>query len=411
MRCAAILIAATLSIHLAMAAENWPQFRGPAGNGVSDAVGLPLRWSETDSIAWKTPIHDHGWSSPVIWGKQVWLTTATEDGRQMFAICVDRDSGRVVHDVKVFEVAEPKRIATVNSYASPTPAIEDGRVYVHYGTYGTACLNTQSGEILWSRRDLNCDHHMGPGASPILHGDHVIFTVDGCDVQFVVALDKQTGKTAWRTDRTVDLSRVHYLTRKCYGTPTVYRADDRLEMVTPASRAFITYDPLSGKELWKLSHRGWSISPRPIWHGGLLYLVMDFDHPELWAVKPGGEGERAEDAIVWRLRKGAPSTPSFLVIDHLVFLVNDGGIAMCLDAKTGEVIWRERLGGNFSASPIYADGRIYFFNHDAEATVIEASREFTVLAENRLEGPMRASPAVAGKAMLLRTKTHLYRVE
>jgi len=405
------LIVFALQVHCTTAAENWPQFRGPAGDGVSDAVGLPVAWSETENIVWKTPIHDRGWSSPVIWGEQIWLTTATEDGKRLFAVCVDRDSGRVTHDVKVFDVAEPDEIAKVNSYASPTPVIEHRRVYVHYGTYGTACLDTQTGEVLWARRDLNCDHHMGPGASPILHGDLLLFTVDGCDVQYVVALDKTTGKTAWKTNRTVDLSRVHHMTRKCYTTPTVYRSGDRLEMIAPASRALFAYDPLSGKELWTLKHRGWSISPRPVYHEGLLYLVMDFDHPELWAVEPGGSGQRHEDAIVWRLRKGAPSTPSFLLIGGTVLLVNDGGVAMCLDAKLGEMIWQERLGGNFSASPIYADGRVYFFSHDAVATVIEAGRKYTELAKNRLDGEMRASPAVSGRALFVRTKTHLYRVD
>jgi outer membrane protein assembly factor BamB len=398
-------------VHSSKAGENWPQFRGPQDDGTSDAIGLPLRWSETENIAWKTPIHDHGWSSPVIWGGQIWLTTASEDGKQLFAVCVDRDSGRVIHDVKVFDVAKPEKIASVNSYASPTPVIEEGRVYVHYGTYGTACLNTQSGDVVWTRRDLNCDHHMGPGASPILYGDLMIFTVDGCDVQFVIALDKRTGETAWKTDRTVDLSRVHYMTRKCYGTPTVYRTAERLEMITPASRGLFAYDPLSGKELWKLRTRGWSISPRPIYHAGLLFLVTDYDRPELWAVKPDGNGERGEDAIVWSLRKGAPSTPSFLVIDGTVLLVSDGGIALALDAKSGEVIWRERLDGNYSASPLYADGRAYFFNHDATATVIEAGPQYKQLASNRLDGEMRASPAVSGRSLFLRTRTHLYRVE
>jgi outer membrane protein assembly factor BamB len=378
---------------------------------VSEAVGLPLAWSENENIAWKTAIHGHGWSSPVIWGDQVWVTTATEDGKEMFAVCVDRESGSITHDVKVFDVAKPDRIATVNSYASPTPVIEDGRVYVHFGTYGTACLGTRAGEILWTRRDLKCDHHMGPGASPILFGDLMVFTVDGCDVQYVVALNKMTGETAWKANRTVDLSGVHYVTRKCYGTPTVYRTDDRLEMITPASRALFAYDPQTGKELWKLRHGGWSISPRPIYHDGLLYLVMDYDHPELWAVKPGGNGEQNEDAIVWRLDKGAPSTPSFLLIRDRVFLVNDGGVAMCLDAKSGEVLWRERLGGNFSASPVYADGRVYCFNHDAVCTVLDAGDEYRKLAENQLDGEMRASPAISGKAIFVRTKTHLYRIE
>jgi len=396
--------------HSAVAGENWPQFLGPDGNGTTDSIGLPLAWSEHENVAWKTPVHGHGWSSPVVWKNQVWLTTATEDGRQMFALCIDVDSGRVVHDVKVFDVAEPERIAKVNSYASPTPVVEEGRVYVHYGTYGTACLDTGTGEVRWTRRDLNCDHHMGPGASPILFGDYLIFTVDGCDVQYIVALNKRSGETAWKTDRTVDLSGVHYMTRKCYSTPTVYQADGRLEMIAPGSRAFFAYDPHTGRELWKLSHRGWSISPRPILAGGLLYMVNDFEHPELWAVKPGGNGHRGEDAVLWRLQRGAPATPSFLVVDDTVFAVDDDGVATCLDAKTGEVLWQERLEGNFSASPLYADGRIYLFNHDATATAIAADRRYKKLAENHLNGDMRASPAVAGNALLLRTRTHLYKI-
>ncbi len=393
------------------AAENWPQFRGPTGDGMCDSVGLPLTWSETDNIAWKTPIHDRGWSSPVIWGQQIWLTTATEDGKRMFAVCVDQNSGSVTHDVKVFRVAEPQKIAKVNSYASPTPVIEEGRVYVHYGTYGTACLDTETGDVLWTRHDLNCDHHMGPGASPILHGDLLIFTVDGCDVQYVVALDKRTGKTVWKTDRTIDLSGVHYMTRKCYGTPTVYRAGGRLEMVAPGARAMFAYDPQTGQELWKVRHGGWSISPRPVYHEGLLYVVTDYEHPELWCLKPGGSGEGGEDAIVWRMQKGAPSTPSLLLFDGTVFCVDDDGIATCVDAKSGETVWRERLEGNFSASPICADGRVYLFDHNGVATVIEAGRQYKELAKNQLDGELRASPAVAGKALIVRTKTHLYRIE
>jgi outer membrane protein assembly factor BamB len=230
-------------------------------------------------------------------------------------------------------------------------------------------------------------------------------------VQYVIALDKRTGETVWKTDRTVDLSRVHYMTRKCYGTPTVYRAGDRLEMITPASRAVFAYDPQNGKELWKLRTRGWSVSPRPIYHEGLVYLVMDYDRPELWTVRPAGDGEQGEDAIVWNLRKGAPSTPSFLVLDGMVFLVSDLGIAMCLDAQSGEVIWRERLDGNYSASPLFAEGRVYFFNHDATATVIEAGRQYKQLAVNGLDGEMRASPAVCGTSLFLRTRTHLYRID
>jgi outer membrane protein assembly factor BamB len=179
----------------ATASENWPQFRGPNGDGHAPAVQLPLTWSETNHVVWKTAIHDLGWSSPVVWDQQIWVTTATEDGKQEFAVCVDRATGKVMHDIKVFDTEKPEHVASVNSYASPTPVIETGRLYVHYGTYGTACLDTRTGAILWTRRDLNCDHHEGPGASPMLHGNLLVFTVDGRDVQYVVALDKATGKT------------------------------------------------------------------------------------------------------------------------------------------------------------------------------------------------------------------------
>ena len=199
-----VLVLATLAAASGVAGENWPQFRGPQANGRADAQGLPLRWSEKENVVWKTPIHDLGWSSPVIWNDTIWVTTATTDGQHAFAVCIDRASGKIVHDVKVFDTEKPEHVATVNSYASPTPVVETGRLYAHYGTYGTACLDTGSGKVLWARRDLNCDHHEGPGSSPMLWGGLLIFHVDGRDVQYVVALDKATGKTIWKTNRSVD---------------------------------------------------------------------------------------------------------------------------------------------------------------------------------------------------------------
>jgi outer membrane protein assembly factor BamB len=230
-------------------------------------------------------------------------------------------------------------------------------------------------------------------------------------VQYVIALDKRTGKTAWKTNRTVDLSDFPYGRRKGYSTPTVYRTRDRLEMITTAALALYGHDPQSGAELWKLRIRGNSMVPRPVYYEGLLYVVIDHEFPEICAVKPGGSGELDDCAIVWSVRKSAPRTPSYLVVDGTVLWVTDDGIAVCLDAKSGEVVWRERLGGNFSASPIYADGRAYFFNHDAVTTVIELGSEYKELAKNRLDGQVRASPAVSGKALFVRTDTHLYRIE
>ena len=263
MRNAILVFALILAAAPASGGENWPQFRGPAGNGHAEAAALPIRWSETQNVTWKTAIHDRGWSSPVIWDEQIWMTTATADGRRLFAVCVDRDTGKTLHDVKVFDVQRPERIAPINSYASPTPAIEPGRVYVHYGTYGTACLDTKTGRTLWTRRDLNCDHHMGPGSSPILLDKLLVLPVDGIDVQYLVALDKTTGKTVWKKDRSVDYSKVHRYCRKAFCTPTVIDSGGRRELVSPCSKAIIAYDPTQGDELWKVRHFGWSITPRP----------------------------------------------------------------------------------------------------------------------------------------------------
>ncbi len=391
--------------------DNWPEFRGPHANGHADGTGLPLEWSETENVVWKTPIHDRGWSSPVVWGDQVWVTTATEDGRQMFAVCLDRASGRVVHDVKVFDTESPEHVAAVNSYASPTSAIEEGRVYVHYGTYGTACLDTATGRVLWTRRDLNCDHHEGPGSSPILFEDLLIVPVDGRDVQYITALDKRTGQTRWKTPRSIDYSPFHHNLRKAFCTPAVIEHAGRLELVSPAAKGIFGYDPRTGRELWKIRHNGWSMVARPLYGHGLVYFVNDFERPELWAVRPGGDGDVTETRIAWSLRRTIPSTPSFLLVGDLLYLVSDSGTATCVEAQTGEIVWQERIGGNFSASPIYADGRLYFFARDAATTVLAPGREYRVLAENRLDGELKASPAVVGRALFVRTRTHLYRIE
>ncbi|MHC4402293.1 MAG: outer membrane protein assembly factor BamB family protein [Planctomycetota bacterium] len=395
----------------ALAGDQWPQFRGPAGNGHSEARGVPLEWSASENVAWKTAIHGRGWSSPVVWDRHVWMTTATEDGRELFAVCVDRESGRMVHDVKVFGVERPERIAGVNSYASPTPVIEAGRVYVHYGTYGTACLDTQTGRTVWARRDLTCHHHMGPGSSPILSDRLLVFHVDATDVQYVVALDKTTGKTVWKTDRSVDYDGVHPFCRKGFCTPTVIRAGDRLEMISPGSKAVMAYDPNSGKELWKVCYGGWSMTPRPLFGHGRVLVITDYDHPELWAIRPGGDGDVTDTRVAWKIRKGMPNASSLLLIGELIYTVNADGVVSCVEEPTGRVVWQERIGGSFWASPVYVDGRIYLFSQESVTTVIEPGRRFERLAVNRLDGQVMASPAVADGALFLRTDGHLYRID
>jgi outer membrane protein assembly factor BamB len=407
-----LLLLVTLSLASAVgAAENWPQYRGPHGNGRADNARLPITWSEEKNVVWKTPIHDKGWSSPVVWGEQVWLTTARADGKQMFAVCVDRSTGKVIHDVEVFAVKEPAFCHPFNSYASPTPAIEAGRVYVHFGTYGTACLDTKTGRVLWSRRDLHCDHFRGPGSSPILYGDLLIVHFDGVDRQFLVALDKATGKTVWQKDRGIDYQTTNGDLKKAYGTPVVIDVDGRPQLISAAATATTAYDPRTGEQIWRVYHGGMNAAIPPLYGLGKVLLCTGDGGLKLLAVRPDGKGDVTKTHIAWTLKKNVPSRSSPVLVDGLLYMVNEGGIASCVDVETGEQVWQERISGKFSASPIYASGRLYFFDQDGEGHVIQAGRLYKKLATNKLDDGCMASPAVAGNAMFVRTKTHLYRIE
>jgi outer membrane protein assembly factor BamB len=396
------------------AQEYWSQFRGPEGNGHSRASGLPLHWDK-ENIVWKTRIHDRGFSSPVIWGEQVWMTTATEKGHKLFAVCVDKRTGKIVHDVHVFDVDAPVTITPENTYASPTPVIEKGRVYVHYGSYGTACLDTGSGKVLWSRRDLRCDHEKGagPASSPILSGDFLVFHVDGRDVQYVIALHKQTGKTAWKTKRSAELEKVPVFKRKAYCTPTLMPRGDQQQLISVGGQCLYSYDPRDGKELWKVRHRGWSIAPRPVHGLGLVFVIIDRDRPELWAIRPDGSGDVTDSHVVWKRRPRMPQRVSPLLVGDLLYAIDRDGYLSCLEAKTGEEIWQQRLKGRFSASPIHAQNVIYFFNESGVCTVIRPARKLEILATNSLgqNEQLMASPAIDGNALFIRTGTHLCRIE
>ncbi len=396
---------------LAVAGENWPEFRGPTADGHSDSIGLPVRWSESENIAWKRAIHGRAWSSPVIWENRIWLTTATPDGKELFGVCIDRETGAIVHDVKLFDVAEPREIHVTNTYASSTPAIEAGRVYLHFGSYGTACLDSDTAKVLWTRRDLPCHHWRGPGSSPILFRDMLIVHFDGYDYQYVVALDKQTGETVWKSDRNIDYGTDNGDYKKAYGTPIVIEVAGRPQLISAAAKAALAYDPFTGDELWKIRYGQHSTATRPLFVDGLLYINSGFSKAELFAVRPDGSGDVTDTHVVWKLAKGVPSKPSQLLIDGLIYMINDAGVATCVEAASGEQVWQQRLGGKFSSSPIYADGRIYMSSHEGTTTVIEAGRQFKKLAENRLDSGFQASPAVSGKALYLRSETHLYRIE
>ena len=398
----------------------WPQFRGPEGTGHSPSTGLPLTWAEGKNVVWKTPVHGRAWSSPVILGNQVWMTTATPDGRELFAVALDRDSGKIVFDLKLFDVATPQYAHPFNTYASPTPVIEPGRVYVTFGSPGTAAIDTKTGKVIWERRDFECNHFRGAGSSPILFGDLLLMHFDGSDHQFVVALDKLTGKTVWRTQRSIDFQdlgpdgkpKADGDFRKGFATPQIVMVEGRPVMVSVGSKAVYGYDPLTGKELWRVIERGsHSASSRPVAGHGLVFVPMGFDQAQLLAIRPDGQGDVAASHVAWRFGKGAPSKPSILLVGDVIYMVNDGGIVGAVEAKTGEMLWRGRVDGTYSASPLSANGRLYLFNEDGKTTVLEAGHELKVLAENFLEDGFMSSPAVDGRALYLRTRTHVYRIE
>lgn len=412
MRSALSFVIVVLQFALAQAGENWPQFRGPEGNGVSDSRGLPLRWSESENIKWKTAIHGRAWSSPVIWGNQVWMTTATEDGIELYAVCVDRDSGKVLHDIRLFRNEKPPFIAPMNSYASPTPLVEKGRFYANFGSFGTACVDTGTGDVLWRRRDFPCDHAVGPGSSPVMAGNLIILQMDGRDRQYVIALDKKTGDPVWKTKRSTDYGDRGDEFRKAFCTPLLIDFAGRRQLVCTGAVETISYDPANGKELWKVRPdvNSYSNTSRPLFCFGLV-LVNTGASQQIWAVRPDGHGNVTDSHVAWKLDKNVPFMPSPTIVGDLIYIINDSGIISCVEAKTGKNVWRHRLSGNYEASPIAADGRVYFFSDDGPVTVIAAGRKYKELAVNKLDQGFLASPAVAGKALFLRTKTHLYRIE
>ncbi len=391
----------------AVAQQQWNQFRGPQGDGHAGNPGLPLEFGEDQNVRWKVPIPGKGWSSPVVWNDQIWLTTAPEDGKQMFALAVDLKSGRVVHEVLVFENAEPQYCHDMNSYATPTPVVEQDRVYVHFGVHGTACLNTASGKILWTRRDLPCNHHRGPASSPIVVGELLVVHFDGYDVQYVVALDKNTGETVWKHDRAFDYGTNDGDQKKAYGTPTVIDFEGRKQLIAPAAIATEALDPVTGKLLWTVKHGGMNASARPIFGHGLVFITNGMGR--MVSVSPVPTADATAD-VAWESGKGVPKKSSPLLIGDLLFLISDEGVATCVEARTGEQVWSKRLGGEFAASPLYADGRIYCFSREGEITVIAPERELKILARNKLEAGFMASPAVAGNSLILRTTQHLYRI-
>ncbi len=411
-RVAATVLLFAAHAAIAPAAEDWFQFRGPDGQGHSAAVNLPTHWTTTENVRWKTPIAGKGWSSPVAVGDRIFLTTAVPvgDTHSLHVLCLDATHGKILWDVKVFDALVPeyaRRIHSKNSHASPTPIIDGQRVYVHFGAHGTACL-TSEGAIVWKTREIKYQPQHGSGGSPVLVDGLLVFNCDGADVQFVVALDAATGKIRWKKVRPpCDDPK-----RFSFATPLVIEVEGRKQIVSPGAHVAVAYAPKSGAQIWSVRYQGYSIAPRPVFANGLVYVETSFDRSIMLAIHPDGEGDVTDTKVAWTQTRSIPSTPSPLLVDKSLYIVNDAGIASCLDTKTGRPRWTHRVGGKFSASPLFGDGKIYIQSEGGETIIFRPDPErYVEIGRNQMNEATLATPAIIDHALLIRTASALYRIE
>lgn len=399
--------------------KNWTHFRGSNLNGISVSENIPVNLDDS-VIKWKTRIHDNGYSSPVIYNNQVWVTTASPDGKELYAVCIDYQSGKIIYDIKVFTPEDVEGKHSINTYASPTPCIEKGFVYVHYGNLGTACINTSNGSIVWKRNDFKCRHVQGPASSPVIYKNMLILHFEGVDVRYIVALDKSTGKTIWKTDRPAEpYKALDEIGRKAYITPLLINVKGRDMLISNGSAVCIAYDPGNGKEIWRVVDGAESTISMPFADKGVIYWYAGFrtddtgtKFTDLLAVNPEGSGDITSTNILWRKRDDQSKNQllSPVIKDGLIYTVNTRNILMCLDAGTGKEIWSKHVTSDFDASPVYVNGNIWLCSVKGEVLIIKADRAYEVIAQNQMDSGIWATPAVLRNSVIMRTQKYLYRI-
>lgn len=393
-----------------LSANEWPEFRGPNGQGHADKVRVPLQWGPEKGVVWKVPVPGKAWSSPVLAGNRAFVTTALLEGEglSLRALAFDLEDGKMVWERELFAKPDVGEFHSKNSHASPTPIYQQGRLYVHFGHHGTACLQAKDGKVLWKQSDLDYPPLHGNGGSPILLGNKLIFSCDAKEDPFIVALNKEDGEVIWKTPRQVEVSRTF-----SFITPLAIQVKGGWQVVSPASGAVISYDPNTGKEIWRSRYgEGYSVVPRPLYAHGLVYVCSGFGTASLYAIDPTGKGDVTDTHVRWQVDRRIPKESSPIIVGDHVFVNDDKGILSCIDAKTGEQVWQKRIDGSggFSASPVHAGGHLFFHNGEGTTTVIKPSPSFEKVAENRLEEYGLSSFAVAEDGFVIRTEKHLYRI-
>ena len=405
--CLGVGFAAVIS--LSACAGDWSEFRGPTAQGVYDGKPLPTQWAPDKNIVWQTPIAGLGWSSPAIVGGKIYLTTAVpkDNDYSLRAICLDTASGKALWDEEIFQetATYSPRVHSKNSHASPSPIVHAGRIYVHFGHQGTACLDL-NGKAIWKNRELKYPPVHGNGGSPVLVDDRLIFSCDGASNPFVAALSAADGKLLWKTPRSWDSTK-----KFAFATPLAIEVSGKTQVVLPGAGGVAAYDPKSGQEIWKVTYDGYSVIPRPVYGFGMVFLSSGFDSPTLLAIRVDGTGDITDTHVAWRMKKGAPLSASPLLVGNELYVVSDNGLASCLDAKTGKVHWQERVPGGYSASPLFANGHVYFENEKGVVTVVKAGTKFETVAKNTIPERTLSSLAAADGALYLRTDKALYRIE
>jgi outer membrane protein assembly factor BamB len=417
--CLLVLVPFLFSEQASSQQKNWTHFRGSSLNGIADARNIPLKWDDS-VIKWKTQIHDDGYSSPVVYDNQVWVTTGTPDGRELYAVCTDFLSGKIIYDIKVFTPDEVEGRHSLNTYASPTACVEKSFVYVHYGSNGTACINTTNGSIVWKRTDFKCKHAQGPASSPVIYKNLLILHLEGTDERFIVALDKSNGKVVWKTNRPEEpYQPLAPIGRKAYITPIIMNVEGQDLLISNGAAVCIAYNPNDGKEIWRVVNGAESTIAMPVAENGVVYWYTGFfvvdgkKYTELLAVNPKGKGDITATNILWKKREELSRNQSLtpVIKDGLIYTVNTRNILSCIEASTGNEVWSERVNSNYDSSPLYINGNIFFFSVKGDVLVIKAGRKYEVVATSQMDSGIWATPAVLRSSVILRTQKYLYRIE